>query len=284
MSLSNDPLFYHMESSPRRFPEGMELQSIGYLPQKKDWIKRSFDTLNYSFILTGKGYYSLERTLHPIQAPAVLTQSPGMPVYYGPESTWEEIFFIYPANCHPWFKSRGLLDRAYWKIETPGNIRHQIENLLYRIQEQKNPWADQIDLAVERLIMDSLMESSGPRDTPLQMFIYQLHDKIENNCSTSYDFHSLAAERGFIPSGFRRAWKGIFGLPPGQVLIEIKMGKACRLLAETDRSVGKIADDLGFSDPLYFSKLFKKKRGESPRLYRKRTRDPFFSSSKLTMD
>jgi AraC-like DNA-binding protein len=143
-------------------------------------------------------------------------------------------------------------------------------------QNMKRP--DQIDMVLQKLILDSQMESSLPRETPLQMYIQKLHREMEQNCSNSFDFHALAKERGFSPSSFRRSWEEMFKEPPGQLLIEYRMREACRMLAETDMPVKEIAGELGFSDPLYFSKLFKKKRKESPGQYRQRTREPYFSS------
>ena len=46
------------------------------------------------------------------------------------------------------------------------------------------------------------------------------------------------------------------------------MLEAARLLRYTDRTVGEIAHATGFTDPLYFSRAFKRRFGESPMAYR----------------
>ena len=51
----------------------------------------------------------------------------------------------------------------------------------------------------------------------------------------------------------------------GQLLLQ----RARHLLLHTDMSIGEIAEALGFSDPYYFSRLFKKYEGIAPREYRK---------------
>ena len=48
----------------------------------------------------------------------------------------------------------------------------------------------------------------------------------------------------------------------------MKMEHACSLLDSTDLSVGAIASRLGYEDPLYFSRLFSRTVGISPRSYR----------------
>ena len=50
------------------------------------------------------------------------------------------------------------------------------------------------------------------------------------------------------------------------------MLEAARLLAFTDRTVGEIAHATGFADQLYFSRSFRRHRGEAPTAYRERVR------------
>ena len=46
------------------------------------------------------------------------------------------------------------------------------------------------------------------------------------------------------------------------------MLEAARLLRFSDLSVGEVAFRAGFADPLYFSRAFKRHRGEAPMAYR----------------
>ena len=48
-----------------------------------------------------------------------------------------------------------------------------------------------------------------------------------------------------------------------------RMGAVARKLRTTEGSIADICGDFGYSDPLYFSKCFKKTIGVSPREYRK---------------
>ena len=47
-----------------------------------------------------------------------------------------------------------------------------------------------------------------------------------------------------------------------------RMEKAKKLLRDTDRSSGEIARAVGYKDPHYFSFVFKKTQGISPKEYR----------------
>ena len=61
-----------------------------------------------------------------------------------------------------------------------------------------------------------------------------------------------------------------FGVSPYQYLLNIRMSQAKYLLTETNMRINYIADNIGYDDPFYFSRIFKKHIGVSPSAYRKK--------------
>jgi YesN/AraC family two-component response regulator len=66
-----------------------------------------------------------------------------------------------------------------------------------------------------------------------------------------------------------RKLKAITGWSVNTLIREIKIREATRLLRDSELNISEIAYNLGFSDPLYFSKYFKKEVGVAPQQYRK---------------
>ena len=60
-----------------------------------------------------------------------------------------------------------------------------------------------------------------------------------------------------------------FGVSPYKYLLNIRISKASYLLTQTDISISEIAQSVGYEDQFYFSRLFKKHTGKSPRQFRK---------------
>ncbi|MGV2068588.1 helix-turn-helix domain-containing protein [Agrobacterium sp. 22-226-1] len=55
----------------------------------------------------------------------------------------------------------------------------------------------------------------------------------------------------------------------------MRVGAACRLLAQTDRSLAQIAEAVGFSDVAHFSRQFRAAKGITPGNYRRQFRKDF---------
>ncbi|ANM19366.1 AraC family transcriptional regulator protein (plasmid) [Rhizobium sp. N541] len=67
-----------------------------------------------------------------------------------------------------------------------------------------------------------------------------------------------------------KAAREVFGLSVKELLLERRTLEAKRLLMFTVRSVEDIAGEIGFGDPAYFSRFFRKRTGEAPAAWRRR--------------
>ena len=79
----------------------------------------------------------------------------------------------------------------------------------------------------------------------------------------------LARELGIGYSYFRRAFKAQIGLSPKQYQLQIRLHKAQDLLANTSKSIGEIAELLGFNTAYHLSSQFKQHVGLAPQTWRK---------------
>lgn len=71
------------------------------------------------------------------------------------------------------------------------------------------------------------------------------------------------------PVYFSQLFKEEIGLPPRRCLLKIRLNHARKLLNETNRSIGDIADQCGFRSVTYFSRAFRAAEGVSPSAYRR---------------
>ena len=93
--------------------------------------------------------------------------------------------------------------------------------------------------------------------------------RIEREYAGRLDLDALAAEAGFSPSRFRRRFREVFGVTPLRFLQRERLSAAARELRRSDDSITEIAFRSGFDDSNYFSRLFRRETGSSPRQYRR---------------
>ena len=62
------------------------------------------------------------------------------------------------------------------------------------------------------------------------------------------------------------------GFTPMDYFIRLRMHRACQLLDTTDQPIREIAAEVGYADPLYFSRAFRTVHALSPRAYRERNK------------
>ncbi len=80
----------------------------------------------------------------------------------------------------------------------------------------------------------------------------------------------LAAEVGLSVSHLHREFRGQLGFTPMAWLARTRAEVAASLLVQTDRPVGWVGQQVGWPEPNYFSRCFRRAHGMSPTAYRAR--------------
>lgn len=105
-------------------------------------------------------------------------------------------------------------------------------------------------------------------------FLKRVIEMIENNVySETFTVKELYAEFGMSQSSFYRKLQSLINISPIELVREIKLKEASKLLLDKDYNVSDVAYKLGFSDPKYFGTVFKKVVGMSPTDYIKQNRE-----------
>jgi YesN/AraC family two-component response regulator len=110
---------------------------------------------------------------------------------------------------------------------------------------------------------DDLADDSNP-------VIRKSIDFMNKNLGEKLSLNQISKEVGYSPTYFTTLFKKETNYSPLSYFSHLKIVKACEFLDYTRIKVKEISYTLGFTDPYYFTKDFKKKMGMSPRQYRKR--------------
>ena len=100
--------------------------------------------------------------------------------------------------------------------------------------------------------------------------------KVQKYISTHYQedirLASLADMVGMTPVSFSRFFRLRTGKTLSDYIIDIRLGFATRMLVDSTRTIAEVCYDCGFNNLSNFNRMFKRKKGCSPKEFRENYR------------
>lgn len=255
-----------------------------FVPYHKDY--HSIHTINFVLernpkIYTALKSYSVYR-MHYVYSGSGILHTPGTQH----EIKKGDVFFTFPSML---FSIEAPDDFSYMYVSFVGTRGNMImeklginnKNFIFKDCIEIEPvWEKGINVCTE--ISDIMSESillytfshignkvldipsSKPRNH-ISLKIKKIIDDNFTNPELSLNFiaNSLNYNEKYISSIFKKH----LGISVVQYISTIRMQHACTLMQQGFTSISDIAANCGYSDPQYFSKLFRKHRGQTPREY-----------------
>lgn len=251
---------------PRRHPDDHHL----------DWRKgRILQAYQIILISAGRGTFEFgpSRSCTEVKAGDILILFPGIWHRYEPDTAcgWTE----------NWIECRG---EAYDIIASQGHLlQHRpvmqsskaISDVFARIHQLAAADAVHNQTLLSTLALELLAHLVRPHeDTSRRMetAIDRIRMHMLENCADNRPIEDLSNEFGISYSYLRRLFLERTGMSIKEYQLNIRIQRSCDILTNTNQSIKKIADILGFSNTFHFSKSFKNRRGMSPTEWRHRTR------------
>ena len=144
---------------------------------------------------------------------------------------------------------RGLLEELATKAETSGPF----------------DWLERLSLSFKLLCEIARDTNRSELDVHRQKIKAGL-TYLENNFSVDFSIDSLAKMCGLSVGSFRKCFSECIGMSPVEYRNKLRIQKAVLLLKTGKHTVGETAEAVGIRDIKYFSKLFKRYTGMTPRL------------------
>lgn len=98
--------------------------------------------------------------------------------------------------------------------------------------------------------------------------VFEVEQYIMQNCDKDLSIREIAQRIFITPNYLCYLYKKNTGRTLNQFILDVKMEKASKLICETNMKLGEVSDALGYANQNYFTRLFTKYFGESPRAYR----------------
>lgn len=123
---------------------------------------------------------------------------------------------------------------------------------------------EQVAEFATRYVQWLLRECRGggrPRNSTVQLVL----EKVREDCSRPWSMDSLADSLHVNAYYLSHLFKEYTGQCFTDYLADRRIERAVELMRTTDLSLARIGEQVGYSDPNYFSRVFKKRKGVGPR-------------------
>ena len=161
---------------------------------------------------------------------------------------------------------RHKIDHLYkFPLSITGELKRKLNDLfngLFTVQSDLKKYAYCYD------ILDFVTANAMPISQKTNPSIYKAFTYLMTHYNTNITIKTLAKIANMSESNFYTAFKKQYACSPISYLNHYRLSLAANILLNDDKRINEIAYSVGINDPLYFSKLFKKIFGLSPRDYK----------------
>lgn len=139
------------------------------------------------------------------------------------------------------------------KLSVLEELPPAVEKVTRKLQKQKKELEEQLVKLPEKKVAESLYD--------------QVQEYIEKNYSKRITLNDMAEELHANSSYLSRLYKKESGQNLFDVILKKRIEKAKVYMETTDRKIYEISQSVGFDDTGYFSRIFKRYTGVSPKEY-----------------
>ena len=124
--------------------------------------------------------------------------------------------------------------------------------------------------ALEEVLLWCRHANPAQRGEPADGRVREAVSFLRSRFRERLDVAAVAEHCALSPSRLAHLFTFQTGLSPMRYLERHRIGVAQEMLLSTSRPIAQVAYGVGFEDPLYFSQVFRKQMGVSPREFRRR--------------
>ncbi len=226
-------------------------------------------------ILEGKGRYTVDGERYELEAGQGFLIEPDKQTFYQADekTPWTYIWIGFDGSrAREYLTDIGLggKRRTFYCKNMP-----KLKTLLFELME-KNAYTIENEFLREgflyhffAILSRSLNVETVSRSDTENGYVRRAIEYIQNNYADPIHIADIADYVGITRGYLHRLFVRTLSQSPQEFLISCRITRSAQLLADTNLSVESVAMSCGYSDPLVFSKLFKKKMGMTPTGYRK---------------
>lgn len=269
---------WHLYGEANAFPDVMHIERITDRAAGLDWkiaAHRHPHLHQFFLLLDGGARITLDGAVHTDRPPFLLNVPAGLVHGFDFAAGTSGWVLTVPVQTLP-----DLLDPAANRDTALGragfgNLSDPLIALFDRIDQEhganrpaRNVMLRALVAELACLILREMDHGSGIGTGQLDPRFQQFMGLVDQHLGDGWRLRAYAREIGLSERHLSRICKSATGRPAIQLIEAATIREACRLLVYTRASAASIGYGLGFEDPSYFSRTFRRVIGLSPQAYR----------------
>lgn len=245
-------------------------------PKLPTWRPRGRLDYQLLYIAAGKAHFHFDGKEQIVTAGHMVLYRPKEPQkyeYYGEEQT--EVYWVHftGGNVKNILRSYGLTDdKRVFYCGSSLDYQNLFRTMINELQMCKENYEEVLETYL-RLIFIMLKRYFANATKSDNARVVEEIDKatmyFNEHYSEDISIDEYAQNNHVSVSWFIRNFKQCTGSTPMQYILSKRIYNAEILLHDSTYNVTEIAEIVGYDNPLYFSRIFKKVKGISPSEYRK---------------
>ena len=216
------------------------------------------------YVLNGILEVTYQEQIHQLTAGCFVLYPPHVPQKYQDFPTTRRAWIHFTGHTVPDILNEAHLSGGVYRAaQSPA-----LEKSFIQLVSEYNSAAP---IRTEKGILLSLLYQLGKTTAQLPENVHRLEDcaaYLVKHCNEELSVNDLAAMCHLSQSRFMYLFRERFGMAPKEYQTNLRIGNAKTLLITTRLPISEVGAMSGYSDPLYFSRVFKKHTGQSPKQYR----------------
>ncbi|GIP35284.1 AraC family transcriptional regulator [Paenibacillus sp. J2TS4] len=269
-----------LERSKLRIKNLTVLQ-YGHLPGRTLKQKEiSYEHWAFTYIVRGKGSVQFnDEPVQRLEEGCLFWEWPGDRFTFGPDSEdgWDEYYITFEGSrVQEWLDNKIVIPGTVLRVGSDRNFIRKIETIGDLIESGIPDNTDRAALLLESLVFDFSVQDANQRaahsTSKKPEFVLQILEDIASNLYQPWEEQQVWERNHISRSTLRRVVQQNTGYPLNEYVNRLKISEAKKLLRLTTWQIKEISQRLGYQDPAYFSRLFKKYTGTSAADYREKTK------------
>lgn len=224
------------------------------------------------YVLGGKMEASVDGKNGVLERGCAVCISPGTPYFYAKNSCDSDVvryrwIHFTGSDVEAVLETCGIVPNEFMRVDVRESVMALWEELFYEFRTNSTK-VDATGAIILPYILMNVGKSKiegGSEGRKLDLSIRYIHTHL----ASALSIEELSAMEFLSPSRYREVFRKVTGHSPSEYITLLRLRQAAELLSEEDATIEETALAVGYTDRLYFQRVFKKHMGITPGAYLK---------------